>query len=347
MLLNTNIVPQRLVFYDIARFFAIFGVIAVHVGQNSLPSLFFGDLYNLGRFGVQLFFVISGATVYLTYSKKSYARNNLLIFYIKRFFRIVPLFIVMAILYFFLDDKPFFQSILPWNGINPEVYNNIEGGWSIWNEMYFYILFPLYYKFRTSRVFNVILPLLFVTISILINVRFFGLINDSEILHDYDYLNFFTQFICFVIGVEFLGKNYFNMASYLIIYFFLGFIVKYIFFNDMILVADHGASYWTPLISIACLGFIISIKSIINYPLFKHLEYLSFLGQKTYTTYLIHFLVIRLLKGSNILFIFEIQLIIVAILSFVITLLIDRYTEQIWSSIGHKIIEKKQLKSTL
>jgi peptidoglycan/LPS O-acetylase OafA/YrhL len=347
MLLNTNIIPQRLVFFDIARFFAIFGVIAVHVGQNSLPSLFFGDLYNLGRFGVQLFFVISGATVYLTYSKKSYVRNNLLIFYIKRFFRIVPLFIVMAILYFFLDDKPFVQSILPWNGINPEVYNNIEGGWSIWNEMYFYILFPLYFKFRTSRVFNVILPLLFVTISILINVRFFGLINDSEILHDYDYLNFFTQFICFVIGVEFLGKNYFNMASHLIIYFFLGFIVKYIFFNDLILVADHGASYWTPLISIACLGFIISIKSIINYPLFKHLEHLSFLGQKTYTTYLIHFLVIRLLKGSNILFIFEIQLIIVAILSFVITLLIDRYTEQIWSSIGHKIIEKYQLKSTL
>ena len=60
---------QRLDFFDIARFFAIFGVIVVHVGQNSLPSLFFGDLYNFGRFGVQLFFIISGATVYLTYNK--------------------------------------------------------------------------------------------------------------------------------------------------------------------------------------------------------------------------------------------------------------------------------------
>jgi len=58
---------QRLDFFDIARFFPIFGVIGVHVGQNSLPCLFFEDLHNFGRFGVQLFFIISGATVYLAY----------------------------------------------------------------------------------------------------------------------------------------------------------------------------------------------------------------------------------------------------------------------------------------
>jgi peptidoglycan/LPS O-acetylase OafA/YrhL len=341
--MNNNFIPPRLEFFDIARFFAIFGVIAVHVGQNSLPSHFFGDLYNLGRFGVQLFFVISGATVYLSYSKKFNTGNNLLIFYIKRFFRIIPLFIIMTIVYFFLDDKPFVQSILPWNGINPNVYNNIEGGWSIWNEMYFYLLFPLYYKFRTSKIFNIILPLFFVTISILINSRFFGLISDSKALLDYDYLNFFTQFVCFVVGVEYLGKNYFNMASYLATYFFMGFVVKYIFFNDMLLVADYGASYWTPLISMASLGFIVSIKLITNNPLNEFLKHLSFLGQKTYTTYMIHFLVIRLLNNSNTLFVFEIQIIIVAILSFVITLLIERYTEQIWTSIGHKIILKYKL----
>jgi peptidoglycan/LPS O-acetylase OafA/YrhL len=151
---------KRLDFFDVARFFAIFGVIIVHVGQNSLPSLFFGDLHSLGRFGVQLFFIISGATVYLTYNKGVRDSNNLLIFYIKRFFRIIPLFIIMAIIYFFLDNKPFFQSIFPWSGFNPEAYNNIEGGWSIWNEMYFYLIFPLYYKFRASRIFNIILPLI-------------------------------------------------------------------------------------------------------------------------------------------------------------------------------------------
>ena len=94
---------QRLEFFDIARFFAIFGVIIVHVGQNSLPSLFFGDLHNFGRFGVQLFFIISGATVYLTYNKGIKTSNYQLIFYIKRFFRIIPLFVIMAIIYFFLE----------------------------------------------------------------------------------------------------------------------------------------------------------------------------------------------------------------------------------------------------
>ena len=113
----------------------------------------------------------------------------------------------------------------------------------------------------------------------------------------------------------------------------------------MLLVADYGASYWTPLIALACIGFVISIKLIINYPFFRNLKHLSFLGQKTYTTYMIHFLIIRLLNNSNISFVFEIQLIIVTILSFLITVLIEKYTEQIWSSIGHKIIVKYKLKS--
>lgn len=338
---------QRLVFFDIARFFAIFGVIAVHVGQNSLPSLFFGDLHNFGRFGVQLFFIISGATVYLTYTKAIKTSNYLLIFYIKRFFRIIPLFVIMAIIYFFLDNKPILNSILPWSGINPSAYNNIEGGWSIWNELYFYLLFPLYYKFRTSKSFNIILPLLFVSISILINFRFFGIMNDSEILRDFDYLNFFTQFVCFVVGVEFLGKNYFNLASYVIIYFSIGFVIKYLFFNDLLLVADYGALYWTPLIGLACLGFIISVKLIMNKPLFRNLQYLSYLGQKTYTTYMIHFLVIRLLNNLDISYVFEIQLVVVTILSFTTTILIEKYTEQIWSSIGYQIITKFKLKSKI
>ena len=336
---------QRLDYFDIARFFAIFGVIVVHVGQNSLPSLFFGDLYDFGRFGVQLFFIISGATVYLTYNKRINISNNLLIFYIKRFFRIIPLFIIMAIIYFLLDNKPFIQSILPWSGFNPDAYNNIEGGWSIWNEMYFYLIFPLYYKFRANKIFNVIVPLLFVLISILINFRFFGIINDSKILLDFDYLNFFTQFVCFVVGVEFLGKNYFNLTSYLFFYFFIGFVTKYLFFKDMLLVADYGALYWTPLISLACLSFIVTIRLIINYPFLRNLKYLSFLGQKTYTTYMIHFLIIRLLNYLNISYVFEIQLIIVTILSFLITILIEKYTEQVWSSLGNEIILKYKLKS--
>ena len=336
---------ERLDYFDIARFFAIVGVIAVHVGQNSLPSVFFGDLHKFGRFGVQLFFIISGATVYLTYEKGIKTSNNILIFYIKRFFRIIPLFVIMAIVYYFLDDKPFFNSILPWSGFNPNAYNNIEGGWSIWNEMYFYLLFPLYYKFRESKIFNIILPLFFVLISILINFRFLGFIADSEILLDFDYFNFFTQFVCFVVGVEFLGKNYFNLTSYLILYLVIGFLVKYFFFNDMLLVSDYGSLYWTPLIALICLGFIVSIKVIIKYSLFRSLKYLSFLGQKTYTTYMIHFLIIRLLNELNISYVFEIQLIIVSSLSFVITILIEKYTEQFWSSLGYKIITKYKLKS--
>ena len=340
-----EIKPQRLNYFDIARFFAIIGVIAVHVGQNSLPSLFFGNSHSFGRFGVQLFFIISGATVYLTYNKGYKASSYpLLLFYIKRFFRIIPLFIAMAAIYSILDDKPFFQTIAPWNGINPNAYNNIVGGWSIWSEMYFYLIFPLYFKYRTSKVFNLLLPLLFITVSIVVNFRFFGIISDSPILLDFDYLNFFTQFVCFVVGVEFLGKNYFNLFSYVILYLLIGFVVKYFFFNSMLLVVDYGALYWTPIIALVCLGFIILIKFITNYPLFSNLKIISFLGQKTYTTYNIHFLIIRFLNELNFTYIFEIQLVIVSIISFLITLSIEKYTEKIWVTLGYKIIKKYKLK---
>ena len=62
---------------------------------------------------------------------------------------------------------------------------------------------------------------------------------------------------------------------------------------------------------------------------------------------MIHFLIIRLLNNLNVSYVFEIQLIIVTILSFLITILIEKYTEQFWSSIGYKIIVKYKFKSKL
>tara|TARA_B110000503_G_C7164453_1_gene421217 strand:- start:615 stop:1640 length:1026 start_codon:yes stop_codon:yes gene_type:complete len=333
----------RITYFDVARFFAIFGVLAVHVGQNSLPSVIFGNYMSFGRFGVQLFFVISGATVYLTYAKAhATSENPVSVFYIKRFFRIIPLFILMAGIYWFFDDIPFFKTIIPWNGINPDVYNNIEGGWSIWNEMYFYLFFPLYFKFRKSKSLNTIFPIMFVFISVLINFRYFGL-NDSELLKDFDYLNFFTQFVCFVIGVEYLGKNYFNLLVYVFSYLTIGFLAKYLFFRDMLLVANYGASYWTPLIGLVCLGFIVCVKYIMKWPVSQRLravKMLSYLGTKTYTTYMVHFLIIRLLVHLNWVFVFEFQLLLVATSSFMVTILIEKYTEGYWVGLGQKIIHK-------
>jgi peptidoglycan/LPS O-acetylase OafA/YrhL len=142
----------RLQYLDVSRFFAIIGVIGVHVGHASINNSIISPLTEFGRFGVQLFFVISGATVFLTYEYyRNTKENYLVIFYIKRFFRITPLFILMALYYSWKINESFIVSILPWSGLNPYNYNNIEGGWSIWNEMYFYLIFPIYYFLRQKN----------------------------------------------------------------------------------------------------------------------------------------------------------------------------------------------------
>ena len=58
---------NRLLHYDFARFCAIFDVIIVHSAQVTNKSVVPISIYELGRFGVQLFFVFSGATVMLKY----------------------------------------------------------------------------------------------------------------------------------------------------------------------------------------------------------------------------------------------------------------------------------------
>jgi len=337
---------SRLEYLDLSRFFAIIGVIAVHVGHASINNTIAGSLTELGRFGVQLFFVISGATVFLTYEHYQRTKENYLgVFYIKRFFRIVPLFVLMALYYSQKFNYNFISSILPWSGLNPYTYNNIEGGWSIWNEIYFYLIFPLYYMLRKKN--GVIwLALTFSLISILINTRFFfG--TDAELLKDFDYLNFFTQFICFVVGVEHFGKKNLNILVFFLIYFILGLISKLIFYPEFIFSADYGSLYWTALISISALYFVIAIKKILTKKnddfLKKPIGVLSYFGQKTYTSYMIHFILIDILSVQLQQISFIVAFILITVCTFTLTILIENFTEKYWVKIGNQLIARLNL----
>ena len=67
---------NRLEYFDVARALAVLGVLAVHAAQVTSKSLVPISIWELGRFGVQLFFLISGATVALTYSKSKKGIQN-------------------------------------------------------------------------------------------------------------------------------------------------------------------------------------------------------------------------------------------------------------------------------
>lgn len=169
---------------DILRGLAIFAVVAVHSSQytdrildshNLLKMSTLSGIFSLGRYGVELFFFISGwllSSIYGINSQKSMQK-----YWAKRIARIYPLWILFLIFemafskffhsgnwYFLTNDlsnkyseinRPLVIILLTatftlW--ISGSLWNSIiSGGWSIQAEVAHYMIFPIQRKFRLVR----------------------------------------------------------------------------------------------------------------------------------------------------------------------------------------------------
>lgn len=150
---------------DLLRGVAILLVLLVHCAQATtsiIPGLRWFAL-EFGELGVQLFFIVSGYTMMLTFGDRvDFAAVRS--FYIRRIFRIVPLFWLAIVFYMLItngegvrfwapdgisaSDVVLTFFFLQWSSVT--ALNSVApGGWSIAVEMQFYLLFPLIiYLFR-------------------------------------------------------------------------------------------------------------------------------------------------------------------------------------------------------
>jgi len=153
---------------DLLRGLAITLVVLAHCSHTTrsiIPGLqaFF---WNYGELGVQLFFIVSGYTMMLTFGDKVDVETTQS-FYIRRAFRIAPLFWIAIVFYVLAPVAPDTKIWAP-NGVgitdivltflflqwcSPTAFNSVvPGGWSIAVEMQFYLLFPLLiYVFRKNN----------------------------------------------------------------------------------------------------------------------------------------------------------------------------------------------------
>lgn len=157
----------QLDFIDALRGVAIIGVLLSHaqrnvelyqaMGHQATMSPWLSRYAAQGARGVQLFFVVSALTLFLSAGKRGGESHEWLNFYIRRFFRIAPMFYIAFGVYCLAPVVLKGQALPPWdtllgtlsftNGWNPAwllgANDVVPGGWSIGVEMSFYIVFPL------------------------------------------------------------------------------------------------------------------------------------------------------------------------------------------------------------
>jgi peptidoglycan/LPS O-acetylase OafA/YrhL len=147
--------PRHFDYIDALRGYAILMVIAVHTSQvfpdipNSLVKIL-----SKGAYGVQLFFVTSALTLSMSWAIRNESAAD---FYTRRIFRIVPMFWIAIVFFLLLNgtgpsmyapDGIGFRHVamtaLLAHGLWPDTITSVvPGGWSVADEVIFYVLFPL------------------------------------------------------------------------------------------------------------------------------------------------------------------------------------------------------------
>lgn len=166
---------QKYDYLDHLRGIAILGVLWTHLHYLYLSSWntsIWDTIFKIWWMGVSLFFLISAYTLCLSSSTREiWETHHWKHFFLRRFFRIYPLYFCIIVLVFILFCFiPHFFSNLPidaniWNllthltftfGFFPKYISSMYiGEWSLFNEVIFYLVFPLLYPFFNKIKFSI------------------------------------------------------------------------------------------------------------------------------------------------------------------------------------------------
>lgn len=251
----------RYTFIDALRGWAIILVLVAHVsivGTIHYPSWLLHITYlYVGPRGVQLFFVVSAVTLYMSWTKRENKEKHVVEnFYIRRFFRIAPLFYLSIIYFLFIQSywngNPnhfsmlnILSTFLFVNGAVPAWMNNIVyGGWSIAVEMVFYLFFPFIVSTLRSIRKAVIVAFIAMILAQLLRLWLNTIPLFSQTYSTYTFEFFPSQFPVFLVGIVtfLLLKNQTLQKDRKFLAYFFGFFISILlvqFVSRIPIIAGH------------------------------------------------------------------------------------------------------------
>jgi peptidoglycan/LPS O-acetylase OafA/YrhL len=287
---------------DFLRGISGYGVAVCHyfafIYQNSFSEY-------LSFIFVEFFFILSGFVLFPQLLKVLENKNNLLIFYQRRWIRTLPLYFVCLLLISFIFNKVFtldfykyfffIQDIIP-NFLNDAYYPIV---WSLSIEEFFYLIFPLILiLLKDNKDNNILIKLLFLFV-LLISIKFFFIEKfNSQFIRTGTLFRFDAILLGFML--RFVYKKFSFFASLLLLSFFL---CLYLYFKDYILLNNEEQFVkfifilLLQLLSTSALIFFINIEFLISFNFMKKIALL--ISRQTYSVYLIHMIFIYILMKLN------------------------------------------------
>lgn len=294
------------------RAIAIMMVYLVHSGGAGLgqTSEFINTLIFWGRYGVEMFFVISGFTIfYQFYHEKYTAFQFIIVRYLRISIPYYPMLLFCYLLVYFelkepiywlvkfnagiIDIKNLLFHIFYIGAFDLKFINTIIGvEWSLYVEVIAYIIFFVFIGFRIIK-FNILNTFIFTIIFFLITIYINDYIKIDPLLFNWSILKYFYMFL--LGGTAFLVRERINTFTFIkldvisnITIFFIGFIffinIYYNYFTNIEL-----------FITILTFLSIIFIRDSSFLSFLLNNKIINFLGLISYSFYLWHMIILDFL----------------------------------------------------
>ncbi len=304
---------RKLDYVDALRGMAILAVVLVHCdqyGTNDHPTVFH-SIFGSGAMGVQLFYVMSAFTLFLSCDRRGdrelYPNRN---FFIRRVFRIAPMYWLGIVYYlwqngrgpnYWLGDAPgisdgnIIANVLFIHGVNPYWTNSlVPGGWSITVEMCFYLMIPLLFTWIKSLNGAFKAFLIFLAIRLVLHAYLVThpMIGDIQLWRQYLFFYLPNQLPVFMIGFMLFfilrGGPEDRKVSPLLLVGFALFFILHLATRREILVPTHvlfGFGFLALAVGLAHKP----LRALVNLPM-RHI------GKVSFSMYLSHFAVLHWLE---------------------------------------------------